>query len=70
MWGTTDLITDYGSMKKIDEKKVIQEIMHDDVPNKKHHLKEQTEMHQKIRNDEDYDDWSYGTEPSFGVSGA
>jgi hypothetical protein len=23
-------------------------------------------LHEKIRNDEDYDDWSYGTEPIYG----
>jgi hypothetical protein len=25
-------------------------------------------LHEKIRNDEDYDDWSYGTEPMYGSS--
>jgi len=64
MWGTTYLVTDYHTPKK-----VIQEIMHDDLSPKKHHLKEQTELHQKIRNDEDYDDWEYGTEPNYGISG-
>jgi hypothetical protein len=24
-------------------------------------------LHQKIRNDEDYDDWEYGTEPTYGT---
>jgi hypothetical protein len=67
MWGTTHLITDYTNLKS--EKKVIQEIMHDDLPHKKHHLKEQTELHEKIRNDDDYDDWEYGTEPNYGKSG-
>ena len=62
MWGTTHLATDYNSFS---EKKVIQEIMHDDISDK-HHLKEQTEHHKKIRNDEDYDDWEYGTEPNYG----
>ena len=61
MWGTTHLASDYRKEEKI----VIQEIMHDDIC-KKHHLKEQTELHEKIRNDNDYDDWTYGTEPSFG----
>jgi hypothetical protein len=61
MWGTTSLITDY---QKQNTKKVLQEIMHDSAP--KHDLKKQTELHEKIRNDEDYDDWSYGTEPSYG----
>jgi hypothetical protein len=61
MWGTTKLITDYGTEKP---KRVIQEIMHDNAP--KHDLKKQTELHEKIRNDEDYDDWEYGTEPTYG----
>ncbi len=61
MWGTTKLVTDYDSSSP---KRVIQEIMHDNAP--KHDLKKQTELHEKIRNDEDYDDWEYGTEPVFG----
>jgi len=63
MWGTTNLVTDYHVKL---EKKTIQEIMHDDIPKTKHYLKEQTELHEKIRNDEDYDDWEYGTEPTYG----
>jgi hypothetical protein len=43
---------------------VIQEVMHDLAP--KHNLKKQQELHEKIRNDEDYDDWEYGTEPGYG----
>ena len=62
MWGTTKLVTDYSSSEK---PKVIQEIMHDDI-GKKHHLKEQSELHKKIRNDGSYDDWEYGTEPVYG----
>lgn len=65
MWGTTKLITDYELQEK---KKVIQEIMHDEIQPQRHHLKEQTEFHKKIRNDEDYDDWEYGTEPNYGYS--
>lgn len=61
MWGTTKLVTDYQNQN---QKKVIQEIMHDNAP--KHDLKRQTELHEKIRNDDDYDDWEYGTEPSYG----
>jgi len=64
MWGTTKLITDYDATS---QKRVIQEIMHDEMDHKKHHLKEQSELHSKIRNDEDYDDWEYGTEPNYGV---
>ena len=29
-------------------------------------FKKQNEIHEKIRNDEDYDDWDYGTEPFYG----
>jgi hypothetical protein len=61
MWGTARLITDIDTEKP---KRVIQEIMHDNAP--KHNLKKQTELHEKIRNDEDYDDWDYGTEPTYG----
>ena len=61
MWGTTHLITDY---KSIPTKRVLQEVMHDLAP--KHNLKKQQELHEKIRNDEDYDDWEYGTEPGYG----
>ena len=47
-------------------KRVIQEIMHDIAP--KHDFSKQIELHEKIRNDEDYDDWDYGTEPVYGLS--
>lgn len=48
------------------KKRLIQEVVHDQAP--KHNLKQQSELHQKIRNDEDYDDWEYGTEPEYGSS--
>ncbi len=32
----------------------------------KHDFKKQIELHEKIRNDDDYDDWEYGTEPNYG----
>jgi hypothetical protein len=60
-WGTTSLVTDY---QKRNKNRVIQEVMHDLAP--KHDLKKQTDLHEKIRNDDDYDDWSYGTEPTYG----
>jgi hypothetical protein len=50
------------------DKRTLQEIMHDDVPKNQHHLKEQSELHQKIRNLNDYDDWEYGTEANYGIS--
>jgi len=64
MWGTTKLVSDYGSMQHSDQKRVLTEVMHDTAP--RHDLKKQTELHEKIRNDEDYDDWGYGTEPIYG----
>jgi hypothetical protein len=63
VWGTTHLITDYVPEP---QKRVIQEVMHDLAP--KHNFKKQEELHEKIRNDEDYDDWEYGTEPHYGSS--
>ena len=63
MWGTTHLVTDY-LPAQTSSQRVIQEIMHDYAP--KHNLKKQTDLHEKIRNDQDYDDWEYGTEPSYG----
>ena len=67
MWGTTKLVTDYNKPTNV---KTIQEIMHDEIPTKKHHLKEQSQLHKTIRNDEDYDDWEYGTEPNYGETWA
>jgi hypothetical protein len=61
MWGTNKLVTDYPAQSP---GRVIQEVMHDLAP--QHNLKKQTDLHEKIRNDEDYDDWEYGTEPNYG----
>jgi hypothetical protein len=33
---------------------------------KRHNFEYQNTIHQEIRNDEDYDDWEYGTEPTYG----
>jgi len=60
MWGTTKLVTDY---EVIQEKKMLREIGHDEIVPKKHNFQIQNEIHEKIRNEEDYDDWEYGTEP-------
>jgi hypothetical protein len=62
MWGTNSLITDYTS----NNKEIIQEIMHDDIK-KVNKFKKTNDLHEKIRNDNDYDDWEYGTEPLYGV---
>jgi len=63
MWGTNSLITDYTSNPK---QKMLREIANDDMTPKKHDFHTQNELHEKIRNDEDYDDWDYGTEPTYG----
>ena len=64
MWGTESLITDYSAKLEKSNKRVISEVMHDTAP--RHDFKKQSELHEKIRNDEDYDDWEYGTEPIYG----
>ena len=64
-WGTEFLSSEYGWETKIEGKKVLQEIANDDLNRKKHNFKVQNELHSKIRNDEDYDDWEYGTEPLY-----
>ena len=70
MWGTTKLASDYGSMSEVSDHKMLREIANDDITPKKHDFKYQNEIHEKIRNDDDYDDWSYGTEPYYGkISG-
>ena len=80
MWGTTKLISDYGSMRPNSDfldnlanhqhQKMLREISNDDLTPKKHDFHTQNELHEKIRNDEDYDDWDYGTEPFYGkISG-
>ena len=43
--------------------KMLREIANDDLTPKKHDFKVQRELHEKIRNDEDRDDWEYSTEP-------
>ena len=67
MWGTTKLVSDYGSLQNLnvyeEKKEFIQEIMDYE---KSHDLKKQSQLHEKIRNDDDYDDWEYGTEPNYG----
>jgi hypothetical protein len=61
MWGLAVPAPETVTPKK---KQVIQEIMHDLAP--VHDLKKQTDLHEKIRNDDDYDDWNYGMEVSYG----
>ena len=76
MWGTTRLITDYvnetnmgtnhdflDNLGNHQNQKMLREIANDDLTPKKHDFVVQNDIHEKIRNDDDYDDWEYGTEP-------
>jgi hypothetical protein len=65
MWGTDSLVTDYNV---VEQKKMLREINNDILVPKKHDFAIQNEIHEKIRNDEDYDDWEYGTEPLYEVN--
>jgi hypothetical protein len=67
MWGTSKLITDYDSLNKSEVKEDKDEFLQE-ITNYKlvHDLKKQTDIHETIRNDDDYDDWEYGTEPTYG----
>jgi hypothetical protein len=47
----------------MEEPKMLREIANDNLTPKKHDFKTQQDLHERIRNDEDYDDWEYGTEP-------
>ncbi|MFZ9740281.1 MAG: hypothetical protein ACO3CQ_00095 [Candidatus Nanopelagicaceae bacterium] len=60
MWGTTKLVTDY------QEKSLLREVDYEKNRKNLNKFKTQNEIHEKIRNDDDYDDWEYGTEPLFG----
>lgn len=64
-WGTEYLSSEYGWEEKIEKKKMLREISNDDVTPKKHDFIIQNELHAQIRNDDDYDDWEYGTEPLY-----
>ena len=64
-WGTEFLASEYGWEEKVSKQKMLREIVNDDITPKKHDFAIQNEIHQKIRNDKDYDDWEYGTEPLY-----
>jgi hypothetical protein len=66
-WGTQYLSSEYGWEEKISKQKMLREIVNDDQTPKKHDFLTQNELHSKIRNDNDYDDWTYGTEPLIGA---
>jgi hypothetical protein len=51
--------------KQVEKQKMLREIANDNLTPKKHDFKIQNEIHSAIRNDEDYDDWEYGTEPLY-----
>lgn len=65
-WGTTYLANEYGWESKLNKPKMLREINLDSQTPKKHDFFNQNELHSKIRNDDDYDDWEYGTEPLIG----
>ena len=65
MWGTEYLSSDYGWENKIKQQKMLREISNDELTPKKHDFVSQNELHSTIRNDDDYDDWEYGTEPLY-----
>jgi hypothetical protein len=48
-----------------EESKMLREISNDSLTPKKHDFMIQNEIHAQIRNDDDYDDWEYGTEPLY-----
>jgi hypothetical protein len=52
-------------MNQSEKSQMLREISHDDLTPKKHNFEVQNEIHEKIRNDDDYDDWEYGTEPIY-----
>jgi hypothetical protein len=66
-WGTQYLASEYGWDAQIQKQKMLREIANDDLTPKKHDFHHQNEIHEKIRNDDDYDDWEYGTEPLYEV---
>ena len=55
-----DFLDNLGNLQ---HQKMLREISNDDLTPKKHDFVKQNDIHEKIRNDEDYDDWDYGTEP-------
>ena len=67
-WGTSHLVTDHGwedrvRLNEFQKNKMLREINNDGLTPKKHDLHVQRDLHEKIRNDDDYDDWDYGMEP-------
>ena len=46
--------------------RMLREINQDNQTPKKHDFETQNDLHERIRNDEDYDDWDYGTEAIYG----
>jgi hypothetical protein len=64
-WGTSFLSSEYGWDQQISKQKMLREIANDELTPKKHDFTVQNEIHAKIRNDDDYDDWEYGTEPLY-----
>ena len=64
-WGTEYLASEDCWEDKIEPQKMLREIANDLLTPKKSDFAVQNEIHEKIRNDDDYDDWEYGTEPIY-----
>jgi hypothetical protein len=63
-WGTNKLITDYGSLDDLHSRLVVGENPLLEISGgMKEKFEYQNDIHLSIRNDNDYDDWEYGTEP-------
>ena len=78
-FGTTKLVTDYNweaTMKPNNDfldnlandqhQILLRELDYEKNRKNLHKFKKSNDLHEKIRNDDDYDDWEYGTEPLFG----
>jgi len=78
-FGTNKLVTDYGWEAKMEANHdfldnlanhqhqiLLRELDYEKNRKNLDKFKKTNDLHEKIRNDEDYDDWEYGTEPLFG----
>jgi len=78
-FGTTKLVTDYNweaavkpnndfldNLANDQHQILLRELDHEKNRKNLDKFKKTNNLHEKIRNDEDYDDWEYGTEPLFG----
>lgn len=64
-WGTNRLVTDYGSLTDVFAEDNSSSLVSETEMDMKDKYQMQNDAHSLIRNDDDYDDWEYGTEPSY-----